>query len=34
MKEMARDVFKKAGKFISIKEYIVYDLFGEYVVDY
>lgn len=27
-------VFQKASKFITIKEYIVHKLFGEYVVDY
>lgn len=34
IKEMAPDVFKKAAKFISIKEYILYHFFGQYVVDY
>ncbi|WP_078382619.1 gluconokinase [Sutcliffiella halmapala] len=28
------DVFEKASKFISIKEYVFHKLFGEYVVDY
>ncbi|QMV43606.1 gluconokinase [Cohnella cholangitidis] len=28
------DVFRKADKFISIKEYVLAELFGEYVVDY
>lgn len=29
-----RDVFASAHKFISIKEYIFYHLFGEFVIDY
>ncbi|SDT44510.1 gluconate kinase, FGGY family [Paenibacillaceae bacterium GAS479] len=28
------DIFRKAAKFISIKEYVFYKLFGEYVVDH
>jgi gluconokinase len=28
------EIFQQAAKFISIKEYILYRLFGEYVVDY
>ncbi|WP_430786495.1 gluconokinase [Virgibacillus flavescens] len=28
------DIFEKAAKFISIKEYVFYKLFGTYVVDY
>ncbi|WP_239615042.1 gluconokinase [Cohnella mopanensis] len=28
------DIFRKADKFISIKEYVLAKLFGEYVVDY
>ena len=28
------EIFAKAAKFISIKEYIFYKLFGEYIVDY
>ncbi|MGF1482549.1 MAG: gluconokinase [Cyanophyceae cyanobacterium] len=28
------ELFQKAAKFVSIKEYVFYQLFGEYVVDY
>jgi gluconokinase len=28
------DIFSKAAKFISVKEYVLYQLFGRYVVDY
>lgn len=34
MREEAPDIFDQAAKFISIKEYIVYQLFRRYVVDY
>lgn len=34
LKHEAKDIFKKAYKFISIKEYIFYRLFGKYVVDH
>ncbi|MCM2674435.1 gluconokinase [Alkalicoccobacillus plakortidis] len=34
MKEHTPDVFQRAYKFISIKEYIWFHLFGEFVVDY
>lgn len=34
MKEENPEVFNKARKFISIKEYVFHQLFGEYVVDY
>ncbi|MED0686064.1 MULTISPECIES: gluconokinase [Anoxybacillus] len=33
-KECAPDVFKRAYKFISIKEYVLYQWFHQYVVDY
>lgn len=33
MREEAPDVFQKASKFISIKEYIIHQLFGSYTVD-
>ncbi len=33
LKHEAKDIFKKAYKFISIKEYIFFKLFGKYVVD-
>lgn len=33
MREEAQDLFKKASKFISIKEYIISQLFGGYTVD-
>ncbi|USG65352.1 gluconokinase [Brevibacillus ruminantium] len=34
MKEEDPETFQRAAKFISIKEYVLYKLFGEYVVDY
>jgi len=34
MRESEPDTFSKAAKFISIKEYILYQLFEQYVVDY
>lgn len=34
MRELNSDTFSKAAKFISIKEYILYQLFELYVVDY
>lgn len=34
MKTEKPEIFNKAHKFISIKEYVFYKLFGEYVVDY
>lgn len=34
MKEEANDIVKKSAKFISIKEYIFYKLFNQFVVDY
>ncbi len=34
LKDEAMDIFSGASKFITIKEYIVQKLFGEYVVDY
>lgn len=34
MKDNAKDIFEKAYKFISIKEYVFYKFFNEYVVDY
>lgn len=34
MKEKQRDIYKKAYKFISIKEYVFYQFFHEYLVDY
>lgn len=33
-RERDPDTFNRAGKWISIKEYVFYRLFGEYVVDY
>lgn len=33
MREEEPDVFQKASKFISIKEYIIHQLFGNYTVD-
>lgn len=33
MREAEPEIFRKAAKFISIKEYIFYQLFGVYVVD-
>jgi len=34
LKDNSKEVFTKAHKFISIKEYVFYKLFGEYVVDH
>ena len=34
MRESDPDIFRQAAKFISIKEYVLYQLFEEYVVDY
>jgi|HigsolmetaAR205D_1030408.scaffolds.fasta_scaffold00126_16 gluconokinase len=34
MREKDPDTFRKAAKFLSIKEYVIYRLFGQYVVDY
>lgn len=34
MREMLPEVFANAHKFISIKEYIFFRLFGQYIVDY
>jgi len=34
LRDEAKEVFSKAHKFISIKEYIFFRLFGKYVVDY
>lgn len=34
MKDNMEDIFKRTFKFISIKEYVFYKLFGKYVVDY
>ncbi|MBS1654017.1 MAG: gluconokinase [Bacteroidetes bacterium] len=34
MRDRLPDIYKSAHKFISIKEYLFYHLFGEYVVDY
>ena len=34
MRELDPDIFRQAAKFISIKEYVLYQLFEEYVVDY
>lgn len=34
MRELDPDTFRKAAKFVSIKEYIFYQLFERYVVDY
>jgi gluconokinase len=34
LKENEPDIFNKAVKFISIKEYVVYRLFGQYIVDH
>lgn len=34
MKEEQPGLYKKAAKFVSIKEYIIYHLYGEWVVDY
>lgn len=34
MKEEAPETFSRAAKFVSIKEYVLYRLFGQFVVDY
>ncbi|MCD8726060.1 FGGY family carbohydrate kinase, partial [Klebsiella pneumoniae] len=34
MKEQDQETFAKTAKFISIKEYILHEFFGTYVVDY
>lgn len=34
LREEKSDIFKQADKFIGIKEYVFYHLFGEYVSDY
>lgn len=34
MKENNSEIFNKAYKFISIKEYVFYKLFSIYIVDY
>ncbi|WEG11949.1 gluconokinase [Pullulanibacillus sp. KACC 23026] len=34
MRHEKQDLFSKAAKFISIKEYVFYKLFNEYVIDY
>ncbi|UZD73622.1 gluconokinase [Bacillus siamensis] len=34
MREQDKETFTKAAKFISIKEYILHEFFGTYVVDY
>lgn len=34
LREQAPDTFRKAAKFISIKEYVIHRLFAQYVVDY
>ncbi|MBE9190519.1 gluconokinase [Gloeocapsopsis crepidinum LEGE 06123] len=34
MRETNPDVFEKAAKFISIKEYVFYQLFERYIIDY
>ncbi len=34
LKHEAKDIFKTAYKFISIKEYVFFKLFGKYIVDY
>lgn len=34
LRENQADIWEKAAKFVSIKEYVVYRLFGEWVVDY
>jgi gluconokinase len=33
MKDQLPDIFKKAHKFISIKEYVFYKFFGKYIID-
>ncbi|MDP4088638.1 MAG: gluconokinase [Bacillota bacterium] len=34
MRDNLAEIYSKAYKFISIKEYVLYKLFGEYVIDY
>lgn len=34
LREEKAEIFSKAAKFISIKEYVFYKLFGQYVIDY
>lgn len=34
MREEAPDIFRKAARFVSIKEYVLFRLFGEWLVDY
>src|SRR5690349_15098354 len=34
MREQQSDIFAKAHKFISIKEYVFFHFFGEFIVDY
>jgi len=34
MRDNMKDVFKNTSKFVSIKEYVFFKLFGKYVVDY
>ena len=34
MKQDAEDIFKQAHKFIGIKEYLFFRLFGEYIIDH
>jgi gluconokinase len=34
MREQQPDLFKRAAKFVSIKEYVIHRLFGQFVVDY
>jgi gluconokinase len=34
MKERMPEIFSKASKFISIKEYLFYKLFGKYIIDH
>jgi len=34
LKHEAKDIFSKADKFISIKEYVFFKLFGKYIIDH
>lgn len=34
MRETEPELFQRVGKFVSVKEYILYQWFGQYVVDY
>lgn len=34
LRDNMKEIFERASKFISIKEYVFYKLFGEYIVDY